>query len=149
MVQAQKVTPVLELVSVAIAFSASESQSKPGIKMVYPEPCKEVRRRPQLFLVGIVPYKPSSTRVLIVTQVRNGVGTRVSLPDGMPGHAPLVCSAPRRLARPTAASMACGVFGNRGFVGVAERAGGFLVGGFGHGKPIIWWVDLLSGEGGG
>ena len=33
-----------------------ESQSKPGIKMVYPEPCKELRRRPQLFMAGIVPY---------------------------------------------------------------------------------------------
>ena len=36
---------------------ATESQSKPGIKMVViPEPCKEFRRRPQLFLIGIVPY---------------------------------------------------------------------------------------------
>ena len=35
-----------------------ESQSKPGIKMVYPEPCKELRRRPQLFLAGTAPYKP-------------------------------------------------------------------------------------------
>ena len=26
-----------------------ESQSKPGIQMVYPEPCEELRRRPQLF----------------------------------------------------------------------------------------------------
>ena len=32
------------------------SQSKPGIKMVDPEPCKEIRRRLQLFMVGIVPY---------------------------------------------------------------------------------------------
>ena len=37
--------------------------------MVYPEPCKEFRRRPQLFIVGIVPYQPLSTRVLIVAQV--------------------------------------------------------------------------------
>ena len=33
-----------------------ESQSKPGIKMVDPEPCKEIQRRPQLFMAGIVPY---------------------------------------------------------------------------------------------
>ena len=36
-----------------------ESQSKPGTKMVDPEPCKELRRRPQLFIAGIVPYWPS------------------------------------------------------------------------------------------
>ena len=31
-------------------------RSKPGIKMVViPEPCKELRRRPQLFVVGLVP----------------------------------------------------------------------------------------------
>ena len=35
--------------------SPSESQSNPGIKMVYPEPCKELRRRPQLFLAGTAP----------------------------------------------------------------------------------------------
>ena len=34
----------------------TESQSKPGTKMVYPEPCTGLRRRPQLFMVGIVPY---------------------------------------------------------------------------------------------
>ena len=28
----------------------NESQSKPGIKVVYPEPCKEIRRRPHLHL---------------------------------------------------------------------------------------------------
>ena len=33
-----------------------ESQSKPGVKMVFPEPCKALRRRPQLFMAGIVPY---------------------------------------------------------------------------------------------
>ena len=33
-----------------------ESQSKPGTGMVHPDPGKEFRRRPQLFLVGIVPY---------------------------------------------------------------------------------------------
>ena len=44
------------------------SKSKPGIKMVYPEPCKEFRRRPQLFMVGIIPYQPSSTRVWIVAR---------------------------------------------------------------------------------
>ena len=43
-----------------------ESQSKPGTKMVYPEPCQELRRRPQLVMAGIVPYQPSSTRVMIV-----------------------------------------------------------------------------------
>ena len=34
-----------------------------------PEPCKELRRRPLLFMVGIVPYLPSSTRVLIVAHM--------------------------------------------------------------------------------
>ena len=34
----------------------SEPQSKPGIKTVYPEPCEELRRRPKLFMAGIVPY---------------------------------------------------------------------------------------------
>ena len=33
----------------------NESQSKPGIYMVDPRPCKEIQRRPQLFLAGIVP----------------------------------------------------------------------------------------------
>ena len=33
-----------------------ESQSKPGTKMVNPEPCKELERRPQLFLAGTAPY---------------------------------------------------------------------------------------------
>ena len=46
--------------------NALESQSKPGTKMVDPEPCKELRRRPRLFMAGIVLYKASSTRVLIV-----------------------------------------------------------------------------------
>ena len=32
-----------------------ESQSKPGTKMVYPEPCTGLRRRPQLFVAG-APY---------------------------------------------------------------------------------------------
>ena len=32
-----------------------ELQSKPGIKMVDPEPCKEIHRQPQLFMAGIVP----------------------------------------------------------------------------------------------
>ena len=34
----------------------AEAQSKPGIEMVYPEPCKELRKRPQLFLAGTAPY---------------------------------------------------------------------------------------------
>ena len=38
-----------------------ESQSKQSMKMVYPEPCKEVRRRPQLIMVGVY-LAPSSTR---------------------------------------------------------------------------------------
>ena len=33
-----------------------ESQSKPGIEMAYPEPCKELRRRPQLFRAKTAPY---------------------------------------------------------------------------------------------
>ena len=39
-----------------IHVAPPESQSKPGIKMVDPEPCKETQRRPQLFIAGIVPY---------------------------------------------------------------------------------------------
>ena len=53
--------------------SQSKPVTKPGTKMVYPEPCKELRRRPQLFLAGVVPYQPSSTRVLIVAQVPSQV----------------------------------------------------------------------------
>ena len=34
----------------------TESQSKHGTKMVYTEPCKELRRRPQVFTFGIVLY---------------------------------------------------------------------------------------------
>ena len=40
-------------------------KSKPGTKMVDPEPCKELSRRPQLFMAGILPYEPSLARVLI------------------------------------------------------------------------------------
>ena len=42
--------------AVVLLPKPSESQSKPGIKMVYPEPCKELRRRSQLFLAGTAPY---------------------------------------------------------------------------------------------
>ena len=49
-----------------LVVATSESQSKPRIKMVeIPEPCKELRRRPQLFIIGIISYYPSSARVLI------------------------------------------------------------------------------------
>ena len=41
-----------------------------GVTIQCPEPCKELRRWPQLLLVGIVPYQPSSTRALIVAQVK-------------------------------------------------------------------------------
>ena len=44
------------LMSVPSAPSSHESKSKPGTKMVYPKPCTALRRRPQLFMVGIVPY---------------------------------------------------------------------------------------------
>ena len=37
-------------------YAPTESQSKPGIKMVYPEACKELRSRPKLFLAGTAPY---------------------------------------------------------------------------------------------
>ena len=50
--------------------TSSKSPSKPGIQMLYPEPCKEFRRRLHVFMVGIVPYKPSSTRVLIVAHLQ-------------------------------------------------------------------------------
>ena len=33
-----------------------EPQSKPGTKVVNPEPCKEIGKRPQLFLAGTAPY---------------------------------------------------------------------------------------------
>ena len=45
-------------------FSSLESQSEPGTKIVYPEPCKEFRRRPQLCMVGIVLYEASSTALI-------------------------------------------------------------------------------------
>ena len=46
-----------------------ESQSKPGTKMVYPKPFGELRRRPQPFMVGIVPY-----HVLIVAHLKARFG---------------------------------------------------------------------------
>ena len=55
---------------------ACESSSKPGINMVNPEPCKELRRRPQLFMVGSIPYSRSSSRVLIVAHVTTSVDGR-------------------------------------------------------------------------
>ena len=42
--------------------TSSESFSKPGTKMVNPEPCKELKRRPHLFMAGIVPYAPKRSR---------------------------------------------------------------------------------------
>ena len=47
---------------------------------------KEARRRPQLFMVGIAPYYPSSTRVLIAAQMlesirRHGEQKPASSPD--------------------------------------------------------------------
>ena len=41
-----------------IKSASDESQSKPGTKMVYPEPCKELRRRisAAIYGKGIVPY---------------------------------------------------------------------------------------------
>ena len=35
---------------------SAESQSTPGTKMVNPETCRELRRRPQLFPTGTAPY---------------------------------------------------------------------------------------------
>ena len=40
------------------------------IVVIIPEPCKELRSRPQLLMVGIVPCQPSSTRVLIVAHIQ-------------------------------------------------------------------------------
>ena len=48
---------------------------KPGIRMVYPNPCKGIERRPRLFLAGTVPHKPSSTGVLIVAHPIRKVGS--------------------------------------------------------------------------
>ena len=45
------------------------SESKPGIEMVCPEPCRELNSRNSARMAGIVPYCPSITRVLIVTQM--------------------------------------------------------------------------------
>ena len=67
--------------------------------MVYPEPCKHLRRRPQLSMIGIVPYEPSSTRVLIVPQVAKNFGTRpgtkqllrLVLEPLLSGHLRLLC----------------------------------------------------------
>ena len=39
-----------------IGQGSPESQSKPGIEMLDPEPCKEIQRRLHLFMAGIVPY---------------------------------------------------------------------------------------------
>ena len=52
------------------SWGLNESQSKPGTKMVNPEPCKEMKRRPQPFMAEIAPYKPSFTRVLIAIQMK-------------------------------------------------------------------------------
>ena len=46
-----------------------ESQAKPGTKMVNPEACNELERRPQLFPAGTAPYEPSSNRVLTAAQM--------------------------------------------------------------------------------
>ena len=46
-----------------------ESQSKPGTKMVCPELCKELPRRPHPFMAGIVPCPPI-TRALIMTHLQ-------------------------------------------------------------------------------
>ena len=59
-----------------------ESQSKPGTMVVIPEPCKELRRRPQLFMAGIVPYQPLSTRVLIVAQLGKGFCSNSTIRQG-------------------------------------------------------------------
>ena len=37
--------------------------------MVYPEPCKELKRRPHPFLAEIVHYYPPIARVMIVTHL--------------------------------------------------------------------------------
>ena len=71
--------------------TGNEAQSKPiGTQMVNPEPCKELER-PQLFMVGIVLYQPSSTQVLIVAQMeisrnRNPLSpnSRLKKPGGGP-----------------------------------------------------------------
>ena len=43
--------------------------------MVYPpEPCKELRRRAQIFMAGIVPYLHLPESVLIVTHMKTNVG---------------------------------------------------------------------------
>ena len=39
-------------------LKTTESQSKPGIDLVYPEPCKQVKRHLHPFLVGILPTSP-------------------------------------------------------------------------------------------
>ena len=64
---------------------------QPGIKMVYPELCKELRRRPQPFMVGIVPDKPSSTRVLIVAQMIFSIDPHPPSIEGGPVIDPVWC----------------------------------------------------------
>ena len=49
----------IDSAEVIAEWRSAESQSKPGIKTIDPEPYKELGRRPwrpQLFMVGIVPY---------------------------------------------------------------------------------------------
>ena len=49
-------TPDVCFVAQPLVSRNLESQSKPGTQMVNLEPCKELERRPQLFMAGIVPY---------------------------------------------------------------------------------------------
>ena len=47
-----------EMVPLVLTHSRFESQSKPGTKIGYPAPGKELGRRLQLFLAGTAPYQP-------------------------------------------------------------------------------------------
>ena len=47
--------PPIKTILALLVLGSHESQSKPGTKMVNPEPCKELERRPQLCMAGIVP----------------------------------------------------------------------------------------------
>ena len=44
------------LVQGVLLLHSNESLSKPGTKLVYPNQCEELQRRPNLILAGIVPY---------------------------------------------------------------------------------------------
>ena len=72
--------PTSSASSGALTVNSVESQSKPSTKMVYPEGCKELRRRisAAIYGTGIVPCQASSTRIGFehVAQLPKGPGIK-------------------------------------------------------------------------